>query len=97
MTKRHIKIYEIGDPENCPGCRQMKRFLTDLSKRYDVSFSLIPFSFVHKNSEKSLQRIRKLYGKEILSIPVVIIVKEDNQRVFFDNFEEIERDIVGGG
>lgn len=42
--RRCIKIYEIGDPESCPGCRKMEAYLKDLSRQYlDVSFVLFPF------------------------------------------------------
>lgn len=85
MTKkeRRIEILEIGDPENCPGCRRMEVYLKDLTRQhFDVSFSFIPYSFVQKNSIKAVRKIKKLYGKLPRSIPVVIIEDDKGLHIF---------------
>jgi len=93
MRKGRIEIWEIGDPENCAGCRQMKIYLTELSKKWDASFSLIPFSFVHPNLAKNIKRIKKLCGGLPKSIPVVIIRNKRGLHMFngeggFEGIEE---------
>jgi hypothetical protein len=93
--ERRIEILEIGDPENCPGCRKMESYLRDLTGQYsDASFDLIPFSFARKNSEKNVKKVRELYGKLPRSIPVVIIKNENEVHIFdgdsgFDGIEDL--------
>ena len=95
MREGRIEIMEIGDPENCGGCRQMKAYLMELSKKWDVSFSLIPFSFVRPNLTKNIQRIKKLCGGLPKSIPVVIIKNSRGLHMFSgDNgFEGMEEEL----
>lgn len=101
MTKkeRRIEILEIGDPENCAGCRRMEAYLKDLTQQYsDASFDLIPFSFTRKNLDKNVKKVRELYGKLPRSIPVVIVKNYDGTHIFdgnsgFDGIEELLMDI----
>lgn len=82
LRRGSIEIYEIGDPENCSGCQQIAYLLEDISTRQGVSFELIPYSFVHKNSTKNIKKIMRLYGKLPKSIPVVIIKNRRGIHVF---------------
>lgn len=95
--ERRIEIIEIGDPENCPGCRRMEAYLKDLTKQYfDASFDLIPFSFVRQNLDKNVKKVRELYGKLPRSIPVVIIKNGNGMHIFDGDsgFDGIEEELV---
>ena len=95
--ERRIEILEIGDPDNCPGCRRMEAYLKDLTRQYsDVSFDLIPFSFARKNLGKNVKKVRELYGKLPRSIPVVIIRNERGVHIFDGDsgFEGIEEELT---
>jgi len=94
-TKRRIEIWEIGDPENCSGCKKMEDYLKDLTKYSNASFDLIPFSFVRKNLAKNVKRVRELYGKLPRSIPVVIIKSNKGVYIFDGDsgFERIEEEL----
>lgn len=95
--ERRIEILEIGDPENCLGCRRMEVYLKELSKQYsDASFDLIPFSFARKNLAKNVKKVQELYGKLPRSIPVVIINSERGVHIFDGDsgFEGIEEELT---